>query len=120
MKPQMNLGQIIDTLRRHDPGKDVYYDFVHFRPEGIHSYRGYYEQLALGYGLGDITVGQLLGMCEGAVGKSFTGYKGGEYVMGRETPVWVANHNESGGTGIVGVEDRDWRILLVTAAVDSY
>ena|SRR5690349_15752338 len=118
MKSQMSLGEIITTLRRKEPEKTVTYDFVHFRPQGIHSYRGYYEQLAIGYGHDDITVADLLALCERAVGKTFTGYKGGDYVMSENTPVWVANHNEAGGTAIVYVQDQDWRIVLITAAID--
>ncbi len=118
MKTPMTLGEIIDTLKRKDPDTEVYFDFVYFRPEGIHSYRGDYSQLAIGYGRADITVGQLLKLCEDADGATFTGYKGGEFEMGRSTPVWVANHNETGSTAIVDIEDRDWRIVLVTAAVD--
>jgi hypothetical protein len=119
MPEQMNLGELIDALKRKDRETSVYYDFVHFRPCGIHSYRGYYDQLAIGYDDSkDTSVGELLDMLKDADGKTFTGYKGGDYVMSLSTPVWVANHNESGGTAIVDVIDQDWRILLVTASVD--
>lgn len=118
MKAIMTLGEIIQILSRKDPDKTVTFDFVHFRPAGIHSYRGYYDQLAIGYGHDDITVSGLLDLCRSAVGKTFQGYKGGDYVMSGDTPVWVANHNESGGTGIVDIQDDGWRVLLVTSAVD--
>lgn len=119
MSEQMTLGEIITTLKRKDQDASVYYDFVHFRPSGIHSYRGYYEQLAIGYSSdNDPKVSDVLALCESAVGKTFTGYKGGDYVMDESTPVWVANHNESGGTAIVDVRDDNWRVLLVTACVD--
>src|SRR5687768_754993 len=114
----MTLGALIDALKSHDPSKRAYFDFVHFQPEGVHSYRGYYDHLAIGYGRDGRTVGQLLELCEGAVGKTFEGYKGGDYTMTRDTPVWVANHNESGGTAIVRVRDEGWRVLLETASID--
>lgn len=118
MKQIMTLGELIDALKRKDAAMAIAFDFVHFVPQGIDSYRGYYDQLALGYGHGDTIVASVLQTCEDAVGKKFTGYKGGDYVMGRETPVWVANYGEAGGTAIVDVKDHDWRITLETAYFD--
>lgn len=60
----------------------------------------------------------VLALCESAVGKTFYGYKGGEYVMGRETPVWVANYREAGSTAIVDIIDHGWRITIETAHID--
>jgi hypothetical protein len=57
----------------------------------LHSYRGYYEDLAVtvaGTGA-PWNLGKLLRELRAAQGKTFTGYKGGEYVMTRVTPVWV-------------------------------
>jgi hypothetical protein len=116
---QMTLGSIIDVLKRKNPETCVMFDFVHFQPKGVHSYRGYYEQLAIGYEVGSSAkVGDLLKQLEDANGKKFYGYKGGTYLMHRDTPVWVANHNESGGTAIVDVRDDDWCVRLVTACID--
>lgn len=125
---QMTLGELIEALRvhaRNEPKKVVRYDFAHFRPKGIHSYRGYYEQLALGYtneyrgGDDDeMTVEKLLALCKDANGRAFQGYKGGNFDMHDGTPMWVAAHNESGGTAIVAVRDDDWCLRLVTACVD--
>ena len=42
------------------------------------------------------------------------GYKGGEYRMGDDTVLWVANHNESGQTAIVDVVDHDGNVMLKT------
>src|SRR5690349_11668129 len=115
MTEQMTLGELIEALKRKDPDRTVSFDFVYFRPTGIHSYRGYYDQLALGYTAdGEITVKALLEMLRDANGKTFEGYKGGNYVMGPDTRMWVANHNESGSTAIVDVIDQSWRVLLVT------
>jgi hypothetical protein len=35
---------------------------------------------------------ELLAECEAAMGQVFTGYKGGDYVMGALTPLWVATY----------------------------
>lgn len=118
---QMSLGELISALRRKDPDAIVMFDFVHFSPSGgVHSYRGYYEDLAIGYAVGsDTKVSDLLGWLEKAVGETFYGYKGGSYTMGDDTPVWVANSNETGSTVIVDVVDEGWRVLLKTASIDD-
>jgi hypothetical protein len=120
MPSPMTLGQIIDVLKRKKQDDSVRFDFVYFHPKGIHSYRGYYDQLAIGYSNegDDPTVAELLKMCEDADGKDFTGYKGGTYTMDRDTVVWVANPNESGGTAIVDIHDDGFGIRLITACVD--
>lgn len=114
---QMSLGELIVALRGYDPDFPVYFDFVHYRPNDIDSYRGYYEQIAIGYGHQDISVSELIKMCEKAIGQTFYGWKGGEFVMNSSTPLWVANPGESGGTAIVGIRQLDWRIILVTESI---
>lgn len=116
---QMTLGGLITILQHKDPELFVCLDFVHFRPQGIHSYRGYYDQLAIGYGTDDITVAQLLELCKDADGKTFTGYKGGDYNMHSDTPLWIANSNESGSTAIVDVQNFGWCVRIITAAIDD-
>jgi hypothetical protein len=87
---QMTLGEMIATLKRKNPADAVLFDFVHFRPSGhIHSYRGIYEHLALDYVAGgDMTVGQLVTTLQAAVGKTFMGYKGGQYPAITGTVIW--------------------------------
>lgn len=54
---QMTLGELIKTLKRKDQDKYITFDFVHFRPAGgVHSYRGYYEDLAIGYESGGTAI----------------------------------------------------------------
>lgn len=115
----MTIGEMLSVLKRKDQELDVMLDFVHFRPDGCHSYRGYYEDLAIGYKAGgDMKVWQLVKLLDDASGQTFTGYKGGEYSMSSDTPVWVANHNEAGGTGIVDIQDGGWRIRLITKCIE--
>jgi hypothetical protein len=115
---QLTLGELIAALEKEDQTLTVRYDFVHFAPAGIHSYRGYYDQLAIGYDHTEITVAKLLNTCKLAVGCTFTGYKGGNYKMDRNTRVWVANYNESGSTAIVGVRNDGWIVTLLTASIE--
>lgn len=43
------------------------------------------------------TAGEFLEMLSKVKGNYFEGYKGGDYLMGKSTPVWVANYGDSSG-----------------------
>jgi len=120
MRNQMTLGQMIDVLERKDPTADVQFSFVGMVPTGVSSYRGYYDQLAIGYEskYPRPKVADVLTMLKDADGQTFTGYKGGEYTMDRDTAVWVANNGEVGGTGIIDIIDGEYAVILQTAIVD--
>lgn len=115
----MRLGNIIEALETAKPDSIVQFDFGGFAPDGVMSYRGYYSDLALGFEKKyDVKVVDVLGWLRGAVGEVFTGYKGGDYLMDRETPVWVANYGDSHGVAVVRVDDQGWRVVLRTAMID--
>lgn len=128
MKPQMTLGEFIRALERQDADETVKFDFVHFGPTTFQSYRGYCEQLALGYeecgrthrnaSYDYPTVAVLLTHARATIGKQFTGWKGGEYVMQADTQLWVANAGETGSTAIVNVERRLY-VTIMTELVDD-
>lgn len=87
---QMTLGEMIATL------EDMH---SIARIDGLgepHSYRGYYEDLAFEKTEGIMRVGELLDLCKSAMGKAYEGYKGGTFVMGEMTPVWVAYYGQTG------------------------
>jgi len=129
---QLTLGEIIDKLEKcglkhgdEDEHKEVVFDFASAIPTNLDSWRGSYSELALGFKLSgydneddhfaETTAETLLSELKGAIGKEYTGWKGGEFTMNRDTPVWVSNQGNSGGTGIVDVVDDGWRIILMTA-----
>lgn len=119
------LGSLINALKRCNADADVEFDFCYLAPTKVNSYRGYYDHLALGWtdkhdGPGYWPkVSALIAELESAIGKTFTGYKGGEYRMNGSTPLWVANYGQTGGTGIVGLNcEGDMTVTLVTAKVD--
>jgi hypothetical protein len=86
----MNLGELIEFLRRASPGQRVANGFG-----GPRSYRGYYEDVAF-EPAENVTLGSMLAHAETALGATFTGYKGGEFTMNESTDTWVA---ERGNTG---------------------
>lgn len=114
---QFTLGELIaalDGLPRKTA--EVFFDFVHLSPTTLRSYRGYHEDIALGYDAHKAapTVEALLVELRSAIGKEFEGYKGGKYTMSETTPLWVANYGESGSTIIKGVKDDGPRVILKT------
>lgn len=76
------------------------------------SYRGYYSDLAFEplYDAYARTVKDALYEVENAHGKTFTGYKGGEFTMDGDTPVWYSHYGDT-GSAIVGISDEG-EILL--------
>jgi len=113
------IAELDDYARRiEDPADSrVLYDFVHFHPKTLASYRGDYADLALGYGQVYSEAPKIAGLIEhlkGCVGRDFHGWKGGIYRASLATPVWVANPGETGSTGIVGVQVMDGDVVLVT------
>ena len=61
-----------------------------------HSYRGYYIDLAFEQGDGVRPASELLAECHKAMGAVFQGYKGGDYPMHANTPIWVADYGSTG------------------------
>lgn len=99
---QMTLGELIKILESlaDEPNPRV------CGLGRLHSYRGYYCDLAfepreVGEGgeqgeRGERAV-DLLSRCKDAMGKVFQGYKGGDYLMGETTPLWVSVYGEASG-----------------------
>jgi hypothetical protein len=74
------------------------------------SYRGYYCDVAFSPLLNtSFTVAHVLRTAERTVDKVLTGYKGGDFKMDLDTPVWIA-HYGSCGRKITGITD-DGQIL---------
>jgi len=127
---QLSLGELISKLEaipptwksyeEEDEPKRVYFDFGYLHPTHLMSWRGSYEELAIGFSEDDEapTLEKFLGDLKSALGKEFTGYKGGEFKMDRLTPVWVANYGNSGETGVSGVEDRECNVILLTSSFE--
>ena len=115
MTEPLNLGQFIVALQKvpEDWRDEVRIMFRWGRADvgSLCSYRGYYDRLALGFdGSGCESVGSLLKKCLATVGETFEGYKGGNYRMGFDTLLHVANYGDTSDTRIVGVtwDNRDF------------
>jgi hypothetical protein len=87
---QLTLGKLIADLEAMPGDAQV----VNLRDPD--SYRGYYSDLYFKRQDGTRPASELLTDCKAAMGQVFTGYKGGDYVMGAFTPLWIATYGCSG------------------------
>ena len=120
---QLSLGDIIEAcekaLAEREEGKSVpyvCYDFADTFPTDIDSWRGSYAELALNYRSEgeEMKLPDFIAMLKKADGGTFHGYKGGEFTMSLNTPVWVANHGMAGNTAVVGVVNEGYQVILLT------
>jgi hypothetical protein len=120
----MTLGDLVTSLRAMPAALPVVFagrwrDRRH--PGFFISYRGFYDQLALTRdGAAAPAAGDLLAAALACDGATFHGYKGGEYVMDLDTPLWVANMGEYPGWRVMRVwHDReDGEVVISTATAE--
>lgn len=86
----MYLPELIEELKKHDKDKVIKKGF-----SSPHSWRGDYSELAF-EPEENTTVGAMLKCAEDSLGKTFTGYKGGEFKMGEYTEVYLAEYSTCG------------------------
>ena len=108
-KTQMTLGGLIARLQQLDQSLEM---------EGLygpHSFRGYYCDIAFERGDHKLKVSEVLQTVRRCKGKTFVGYKGGNFKMVKDTPVWIAAY---GGCGprLMSIKDDG---TLVTAHEDE-
>lgn len=123
---QYTLGQLIRELEeiKIDPGSKyeplVFFDFEYLRPKGVCSWRGSYSELAITFVMDGefMLLKKFIEILKDTVGKELTGWKGGEFMMTEDTPVWVSNHGNSGHTGICGVHYDGSNAILLTATFE--
>jgi hypothetical protein len=85
-------------------------------PREPHSYRGYYSDLSFANGAA-ISAKELLAICRGSLGQTYEGYKGGDFVMGPETPLWRAPYGCC-GDAIISFTATPEKVVLGTRNVD--
>lgn len=89
----MYLGELIEALEEkfnQDPGYVAKLGFAY-----PHSYRGFYNALAF-EPVENISVYRMLIEAESALGETFEGYKGGDYLMESCSEVYLAEYGNVG------------------------
>lgn len=88
----MKLGEVIQRLAAENGDLVLPYGIEH-----PHSYRGYYERLAFELDREQpSTIDDWLALLRSVDGRTFQGWKGGEYVMGLDSLVYIANEGDTG------------------------
>jgi hypothetical protein len=111
----MTLKDWIDTLSALKPDLEVVMDDGRY-PTKLVSWRGVYAELTLDSRRGSSppTVAFLLEDAQAANGKTFEGYKGGDYTMGLHTPVWADEWGDYAGRMLLGAKVENGRVVLQT------
>ena len=117
----ISLGEFIRLLKTCKKDAWIRFDFCYFAPDYLHSYRGWYEHLAFSCGRTwqSTLAKDVLIECEQAIGRTYRGYKGGDYVMDENTPLWVDESENASGTAIVNIKDLDYEVVIETKFVET-
>jgi hypothetical protein len=119
---QLRLGELVELLQQieRDDQTRVEFDFCELTPGLLHSYRGYYEHLAIEPGTNPVLLDQFITDLDLAVGQEYEGWKGGRYTMNRDTPIWVAYRGHNHHTVITGAVKDYNTVILQTSYRERY
>jgi hypothetical protein len=90
---EYNLGKFIGDLEKLEQEKEIIIEDGVY-PDFFDSWRGSYCELALNYGEKKTCVKDILKKAKEALDYTMTGYKGGDFVMDKNTPIHIANYGE--------------------------
>jgi hypothetical protein len=103
MYSNTTLGDLIEFLKTMNPEIIVKDGFGH-----PHSDRGNYDELAFDP-MPESKIRDMLENAESAVGKTFDGWKGGEYIMDLGTPVYIGEFGNCGDP-ITPIHFKYWKL----------
>ncbi len=112
----LTLGAAIQALEEIAPSTPATLSVVG-TPGKVRSYRGYYSDLAFEPELEPVSVGEVLADLKAALGATFEGYKGGDFVMGPQTPLWVSEWGLCSDTAVIDIQVIDGRAVFITKQV---
>ena len=119
---QLTLGELIKSLESSSQYATVVCSNG-ISPGTPYSYRGYYSDLA--FELNDPTVVDLkvkdfLAICRKVLDTTLEGYKGGDFVMDANTPLWLSCWGEADDVAIMDViRKNDETVLLVVKSLED-
>lgn len=116
---QLTLGEMVILLENADQTKPV--RFTNGRSPGYYdSYRGYYEFVAVDPCDDPITVAEFLELTKVAIGATYAGYKGGNFTMSKNTPVWISHYGEASGWCVSAITELDTYVEIGGIREDDY
>lgn len=112
---EYNIGRLVEDLQKCDQEKQVRIncpdstEYVY--PCYYSSWRGSYCELGLTFSNSSIKVMQFLEMTKSTIGETFTGYKGGDFLMDEYTPIHIAQEGNSRFghqyAKVIGIKEHD-------------
>lgn len=109
----LTLGAAITKLEAMDPALTVVCsDDASSAPGYAMSYRGYYSDIAFSP-VPATDVAAFLATCRNALDTTMEGYKGGEYLMHKDVPIWIAEYGCSGDRAVVDLVQVDGKAVLI-------
>jgi len=117
----LTIRGMLDKLNNFDDNEKVTLPDGKFFDGTADSYRGYYEDMYLGYcyeDLGHNTVGSLKQILTDALlTAEMTGYKGGEFPIEDDTLLWLASYGRCGDM-IIDIQKINDAIIVITKEDD--
>jgi hypothetical protein len=114
----LTLGQLIDALSAAPKSAVVALSDSGSSPFQPHSYRGYYSDLAFQEAPETRTVADVLKDAKKALGTTFSGYKGGDYLMSETTPLWASSYGYNNGRAMMSAGMDGERFVITVKQVD--
>lgn len=112
----LKLGELIDSLIKFDQKSIVKTSNGNYIENEAYSYRGYYSDLAIHftpYEENACTVEELYSTLSEILDTELIGYKGGDFLMDKDVPLWISNcRSVSTNWAVIGI-DPDQPILTI-------
>lgn len=113
----LTLGQLVSFLENINGSRIVEFDHG-LSPISPHSYRGHYSDLALESHDKPTTAVHLLRSVKRIVGRELEGYKGGEFLMTNDTPLWNSEYGSNSSVAIIGISVIGEKAILSTKYIN--
>ena len=119
----MTINELLTLLRPAKQDIRVYFSFCRCVPTVVASWRGIYDEPALGWEpagySGHVseypTVASLIKEFENAIGgRTYSGWKGGDYSYTGDEPLHIDNPGDYTQTEIQRVEIKEWEVIIHT------
>lgn len=120
----MTINEVLKSLQGANPDARVYFAFCRCVPTNVNSWRGSYDEPALGWDVAGYrgslneypTVKSLISELEKAIdGREYTGWKGGQYKYTCSHVLHVDNHGHCTNTEIQRIEVKEYEVIIHTA-----
>lgn len=120
--PQLMLGELLILLEQVSNKKLPVKFSSGKKPTKLSSWRGSYREIAFQYDDSADSpcpsVEDIINQIKNSIGSKFEGYKGGEFLMGKTTPVWVSQWGQSSREAPVSVSCTDEMVTIETKEIE--